>query len=61
MTGGTPMMGLCCASQSDYPNTCNVGTCTCAPSGSKMVEKCQCGIGKCYNQMMGCITSPGGG
>ena len=53
-TGGTVTTGLCCSTQSDFPNLCTVGTCTCAPGNSKNVQKCDCGATKCFDPAVGC-------
>jgi hypothetical protein len=47
--GGTVSSGLCCASVADYPNTCSVGSCGCAPAGSHTVQLCECGAGRCFD------------
>jgi hypothetical protein len=48
-TGGTVGHALCCAGQPDFPNTCAVGACGCAPSASNNVQVCTCPAGKCFN------------
>ncbi len=48
-SGGSLSMSLCCASVADYPNTCGIGACSCAPSSSKMVAVCNCPATKCFN------------
>jgi len=48
-SGGQVLTGLCCASASDFPNTCLIGACGCAPSSSHAVKTCACGEGKCFD------------
>jgi len=47
--GGTVMNNLCCNSASDFPNTCLIGACGCAPIDSHVVKVCDCGEGKCWD------------
>jgi len=48
-SGGTITTQLCCQSANDFPNTCLIGACGCAPTNSKEVKFCDCGEGKCWN------------
>lgn len=48
-SGGTVATGLCCASAADFPNTCLIGACGCAPSDSHSVQVCQCDEGRCFD------------
>jgi len=48
-SGGTVASALCCASASDYPNTCLIGACGCAPDASHAVSVCDCGDGRCFD------------
>jgi len=48
-SGGVVGDGLCCESASDFPDTCAIGTCGCAPKHSHQVKICNCGENKCYN------------
>ncbi|XOB41911.1 MAG: hypothetical protein ACKKMS_00755 [Candidatus Nealsonbacteria bacterium] len=48
-SGGTVSTGLCCLSVGDFPDTCVVGACGCAPASSHEVKICDCGKGKCFN------------
>ncbi len=48
-SGGTVTTGLCCKSVGDFPNTCAVGACACAPDNSHEVKTCDCGEGNCFN------------
>jgi hypothetical protein len=48
-SGGTVSTGLCCLSTGDFPNSCLIGACGCAPTSSHEVETCDCGAGKCFD------------
>jgi len=48
-SGGVVGTGLCCQSADDFPNTCLIGACGCAPASSKQVKTCDCGEGKCWD------------
>jgi len=48
-SGGTVTTKLCCVSASDFPNTCLIGACGCAPTDSHEVKFCDCGDGKCWD------------
>jgi hypothetical protein len=54
-TGGTPLAGLCCTGSGDFPDTCAVGACTCAPASSDTVDTCVCPNGGCFQPSLGCI------
>ena len=54
-TGGVVKTGQCCASASDFPQTCSVGACSCAPSSSKTISLCDCGTG-CFSPTVGCVA-----
>ena len=56
-SGGTASTALCCLSASDYPDTCLVGACGCAPDSSQEVTVCDCGAGRCFNGTA-CVTEP---
>ena len=47
-SGGTVETGLCCQSVEDFPNTCLIGACSCAPDQSHEVKICNCGE-KCFD------------
>jgi hypothetical protein len=53
-TGGAVVTAQCCSSSSDFPDTCGVGGCTCAPQYLKDIQKCDCGSGKCFGVSIGC-------
>ncbi len=48
-SGGTPGTALCCQSVGDFPNTCLIGACGCAPNYSHQVKTCDCSEEKCFN------------
>ena len=53
-TGGEVVTAQCCSSSSDFPDTCGVGGCTCAPQYLKDIQKCNCAVGKCFTPGTGC-------
>jgi hypothetical protein len=48
-TGGTVTAAMCCLSTGDFPDTCAIGACGCAPSASHEVRVCDCGAGSCFD------------
>lgn len=48
-SGGTLSTGLCCSSTPDFPNTCAVGACGCAPMYSHAVQICECPQNTCWD------------
>ena len=48
-SGGTVTTTSCCLSASDFPSSCVVGACGCAPADSHDVKTCNCGAGKCFD------------
>jgi hypothetical protein len=48
-TGGTISTANCCQSSGDFPNTCAVGACGCAPEYSHEVSVCVCPDDMCFN------------
>ena len=48
-SGGTISATLCCESADDFPNSCLVGACGCAPTSSHEVKTCECPAGKCFD------------
>lgn len=48
-SGGTVGTSLCCQSSGDFPNTCLIGACGCAPSFSHQVEVCNCPTNTCFD------------
>lgn len=49
MSGGQVATSSCCLSATDYPNTCLIGACGCAPENSHEIKICDCGVDKCFN------------
>ncbi len=49
ISGGTVKTSLCCVSAGDFPNSCLIGACGCAPANSHEVKVCDCGEGKCFD------------
>ncbi|OIO28606.1 hypothetical protein COX86_00850 [Candidatus Micrarchaeota archaeon CG_4_10_14_0_2_um_filter_60_11] len=47
-SGGTVTTANCCESAGDFPNSCAIGACGCAPEYSHPVKICGCG-NKCFN------------
>ena len=54
-TGGSLETTLCCKSASDFPNSCLIGACGCAPGNSHDVKTCTCGEEKCFDNLKGCV------
>jgi hypothetical protein len=48
-SGGTIRSSTCCQSASNFPNSCAIGACGCAPTSSHQVKTCDCGEGKCFD------------
>ena len=48
-SGGTVTSSLCCDSVGDFPNTCLIGACGCAPQASHEVRVCECGDTRCFD------------
>ncbi len=48
-SGGNVSTSMCCKSASDFPNTCLIGACGCAPDYSHEIKVCDCGPDKCFN------------
>lgn len=55
-SGGTVIKQSCCASASDFPNSCLIGACGCSPDNSKEVNFCDCGAGRCFDGSS-CVVS----
>lgn len=49
ISGGTVITSFCCNATGDFPNTCLIGACGCAPNYSHEVKVCDCGADKCFN------------
>jgi uncharacterized repeat protein (TIGR01451 family) len=48
-SGGTIGTSMCCLATGDFPDTCSVGACACAPEESHEVKVCNCGEGRCFD------------
>jgi len=48
-SGGTVTSAMCCASIGDFPDTCAIGACGCAPAASHAVHVCECAAGSCFD------------
>ena len=48
-SGGTAETGTCCQSAGDFPSSCLIGACGCAPANSHQVKTCNCEVGKCFD------------
>jgi hypothetical protein len=48
-SGGTVGSASCCRSVGDFPNSCQVGACGCAPASSHAVRTCRCPEGSCFD------------
>jgi len=59
-SGGLVSTSTCCGSVGDFPNTCLIGACGCAPANSHEVRVCACGEGKCFDGT-GCVLVQMGG
>jgi len=53
--GGTVSTASCCEQTSDFPNTCSIGACGCAPEYSHEVKVCDCGPSACFDGST-CVT-----
>jgi hypothetical protein len=57
-SGGTVATALCCASAPDFPDTCAIGVCGCAPTSSHEVSICDCPESTCFDRGQGaCVAS----
>jgi len=52
-SGGTVTSAMCCAGTGDFPGTCAIGACGCAPAASHVVRTCTCSAG-CFDGS-GCV------
>lgn len=57
ISGGTIKTSLCCQSSGDFPNSCLIGACGCAPSASHEVKICDCGEDKCFDGIECVVTN----
>jgi hypothetical protein len=58
-TGGEIISESCCASTSDFPNTCGIGACACAPASSHTIAFCSCPARTCFYPPEGCVGTAG--
>ena len=59
-TGGTIESKSCCASASDFPDSCMGGACGCAPEYSHDIPVCTCPTGTCFSYSLGCAPRDAG-
>jgi hypothetical protein len=60
-TGGVLATVPCCMQSGDYPDTCSVGACACAPQYSLPTKVCSCPPGTCFGATVpGCVVWDGG-
>ena len=52
-SGGTVRTVSCCTSVPDFPDTCSIGACGCAPMYSRMALGCDCGPMRCFDTFGG--------
>lgn len=57
-SGGIVTAALCCQSAEDFPDSCAIGACGCAPEYSHQVKFCGCGDGKCFEKNA-CVEARG--
>jgi predicted outer membrane repeat protein len=48
-SGGAVTTGICCLSVGDFPDTCGIGACSCAPGNSHEVRVCACDENRCWD------------
>lgn len=48
-SGGQVVPAMCCQSSGDFPDSCLIGACGCAPIYSHKIKICDCGQGKCFD------------
>lgn len=48
-SGGAVTSALCCLATGDFPDTCAIGPCGCAPEASHQVRACACGAERCFD------------
>lgn len=58
-SGGTVTTRTCCSTAPDFPDTCVLGPCSCAPSSSREVPFCECNLRTCFDRSAReCISPP---
>jgi hypothetical protein len=60
-TGGQLTTQMCCASLTEYPDTCAIGACGCGPTSSHSIPVCACPTGGCFSPSSGCTSTGSGG
>ncbi len=58
--GGTVGTAMCCGAVGDFPNTCLIGACGCAPDYSHEVSVCECPDDKCWDGTNCTVFNPQG-
>ncbi len=58
-TGGLIANNLCCTGTGDFPSSCPIGACTCAPTNLHAIEACVCPNGGCFVKSVGCVGPSG--
>lgn len=48
-SGGTVGTSYCCLAVGDFPDTCAIGACGCAPGANHEVKVCNCPAGYCFD------------
>jgi hypothetical protein len=49
-SGGSVSTASCCVTAPEFPDTCGIGPCGCAPQSSRDVTVCDCGGGRCFDR-----------
>jgi hypothetical protein len=57
-SGGTVSTAPCCSTAPDFPDTCAIGACGCAPEFSRGVSICDCSVGRCFNREQRACVAP---
>jgi hypothetical protein len=58
-SGGTVTTASCCADTPQFPDTCTVGSCGCAPEHSVAVDLCSCAAADCFDRAQhACVPRP---
>lgn len=56
-SGGSVSSGECCTTVPEFPDTCDIGSCGCAPQFSRDVALCDCGDSRCFSRNENaCVT-----
>jgi hypothetical protein len=63
-TGGNISTQNCCGvsggDNQNFPSSCAIGACGCAPQYSVPTQVCNCPEGKCFQPSQGCVIQGGG-